>query len=182
MMIAIVVVVVGLCAGIGAYGQVRRHHREAAIERLRQQRLAALTPLQKAAAGIDLARRAGDGSHFAVVPERPPPGLVTMEPIGAFMDDGVTDVYSFGDLKAVVKYTAVPGDRPCGEHTCVRDTEVGFVTAEAPSLRHASIWLTGQASSVAQETEVRQFWAKTTWVPTAKAGWFTKLAYEGNVG
>jgi hypothetical protein len=113
-MIALVVVVVGLCAGIGVYGQARRHDREAAIERARQQRLAARTPLQKAAADIDLARRAGDGRHFAVVPERLPPGLVTMEPIGDLMDDGVTDVYSIGDLKAVVKYTAVPGDRPCG--------------------------------------------------------------------
>ncbi|MBW6435841.1 hypothetical protein KZ829_19045 [Actinoplanes hulinensis] len=176
--IVLVVVVVGLCAGIGVYGQVRRHHREAAIERARQAR----TPLQKAAVGIDLARRVGDARHFAVVPERLPPGLVTMEPIGDVMEDGVMDVYSFGDLKAVVKYTAVPGDRPCGEHTCLRDTEVGFVTDEAPSLRHASIWLTGQASSAGQETEVRQFWAKTTWVPTAEAEWFTKLAYEGDVG
>jgi hypothetical protein len=180
-MIALVVVVVGLCAGIGAYGQARRYHREAALEQARQQRLAARTPLQKSAADIDLARRAGDGSHFAVVPERLPPGLVSMEPRGDVMDDGVTDVYSFGDLKAVVKYTAVPGARPCGEQTCIRDTEVGFVTAEAPSLRHASIWLIGQASSVRQEAEVRQFWAKTTWVPTAKAGWLTKLAYEGDV-
>ncbi|SDS70044.1 hypothetical protein SAMN04489716_1396 [Actinoplanes derwentensis] len=181
-MIALVVVAVGLCAGVGVYGQVRRHNREAAIEWSRQQRLAARTPLQKAAADIDLARRAGDGVHFAVVPERLPPGLVTMEPaVDAYLD-GVTDIYSYGDLKALVKYTDVPGRRPCGEHTCVRDTEVGFVTAEAPSLRHASVWLTGQASSAGQESEVRRFWAETRWVPTAEAGWFTKLAYEGDVG
>jgi hypothetical protein len=177
-MIALVVVVVGVCAGIGVYGWVLRQHREAAIERARQAR----TPLQKSAADIDLARRNGDGIHFAVVPERLPPGLVEMWPLKEVPDDGVTDVYSFGHLKAVVKYTDVPGGRPCGEHACVRDTEVGFTTSEAPNLRHASIWLAGQASSVRQEAEVRQFWAETTWVPTVEAGWFTKLAYEGDVG
>jgi hypothetical protein len=104
-----------------------------------------------------------------------------MEPVGDVMDEGVTDVYSFGNLKAVVRYTAVPADRPCGDHTCIRDAKVGFVTDEAPSLEHAAIWLVGKASSAQQETEVRQFWAKTTWAPTAKAGWLTQLAVEGDV-
>ncbi|MEU8658249.1 hypothetical protein [Actinoplanes philippinensis] len=180
-MIAMIVVVTALCAGIGGYGLLRRHHREAAAERARQERLAARTPLQKSAADIDLARRAGHGEHFAILPHHLPPGLVAMEPAGDPSYDGVVDIYSYGDLKAVVRYTADPGDRPCGEHTCIRDTEVGVQTREAPSLRHASIWLTGRPSSPAQDTEVRRFWATTTWLPTAETGWFTQLAHEGDV-
>jgi Tfp pilus assembly protein PilV len=59
-MIALVVVVLGLCAGIGVYGQARRYHRESAAEERRQQRIAARTPLQKSAADIDHA--AGPGT------------------------------------------------------------------------------------------------------------------------
>lgn len=183
--IGVVVVVVGLFAGVGVYGQVRRHHREAAAEqaaeRLREQRLAATTPLQRAASAIDHARRAGDGSHFAVVPKTLPPGLLLMEPVGGPEDDGVTDVYSYGKLKAFLKYTAVPGKHPCGAQTCIRDSAVGVVTAEAPSLRHVSIWLTGGESSAGQKAEVTEFWTRTTWVPTAKAAWFTELAIAGDI-
>ncbi|GIE78817.1 hypothetical protein Aph02nite_47670 [Actinoplanes philippinensis] len=180
-LITLIVVVTGLCAGIGGYGLVRRHHREAAAERARQERLAARTPLQRSAADIDLARRAGRGEHFAILRQHLPPGLVAMEPVDGPSDDGVVDIYSYGDLQAVVRYTADPGDRPCGEHTCIRDTEIDVRTREAPSLRHASVWLTGRPSSPAQDTAVRWFRATTTWLPTAKTGWFTQLAYEGDV-
>ncbi|GID58880.1 hypothetical protein [Actinoplanes couchii] len=134
-----------------------------------------------AAHDIDLARQAGKGIHFAVVPEHLPPGLVSMEPADDAVYGGVTDIYSFGTLKAMVKYTATPGDGPCGKQSCVRAAEVGVETAEAPSLHYAGIWLTGQPSSPQQETEVRDFWAGTTWLPTAEADWFTELAHEGDV-
>ncbi len=137
--------------------------------------------MQKAVSAVEHARRVGDASHFAVVPKSLPPGLLLIEPVGDPGEDGVTDVYSYGGLKVVVKYTAVPGKHPCGTQTCIRDTEVGVVTPEAPSLSHAAIWLTGNASSAQQEADVRQFWTKAAWVPTAEAGWFTKLAIEGDI-
>jgi predicted membrane-bound mannosyltransferase len=181
-LVALVVVVLGVCAGIGVLGQVRRARREAAAERAAEQRAAAVeaskTPLQKAAATIELTRRTGEVAHFAVVPKVQPPGLTGMEAFGNTASDGVTDIYSYGRLKVFVRYTADPGPRPCFEHTCLRDGAVGFVTADAPSLAHASIWLTGTPSPP-DETAVRRFWTKTTWVPIAEATWFTDLAIQG---
>jgi hypothetical protein len=181
LLIALVVVVVGLCAGVGAYGRVRRHHREAALERALERRRAARTPLQKAAWDIDYARRDGY-VHFFMMPKTMPPGLLLLQPIGEVATDGVTDVYSYGQLQAMVRYTVDHGKDPCGRQTCVRDGETGFEDPEAPSLHYMAIWLAGKASSAEQEAQVRRFWTTTTWVPTAEAKWFTKLAWEGNPG
>jgi hypothetical protein len=157
----------------GALGQVRRAYREDA-QRAADEQFAAAHPLQVDAAAIDWARRTGQVSHFALVPQDLPPGIVRMEPTGALADDGVTDVYSYGAVRAVVKFTAVPGELPCGDQTCVRDEDLSVSTSDAPSLRHVAVWLTGTPSA-----EIQQFWAKTGWVPTAKAQWFTDLATQG---
>ncbi|WP_221328083.1 hypothetical protein [Actinoplanes sp. L3-i22] len=177
----LVVLVVAVCGGIGVYGQVRRHHRETYLEQLKEQKRAARTPLQRTASEIERQRRTGATTHFAVVPKALPPELVLLAPVEGPDWQGVTDIYSYGELKVVVRYTADPGDHPCGDQTCLRDTKVGVTTAEAPSLTHASIWLTGTAASPEQETRIRQFWTTTTWVPTAGADWFTQAALQGDV-
>lgn len=174
-LIALAVVVLGLAA-VGVIGQVRRVHREA-DQRAARERFAAAHPLEVSASAIDLARWNGQVSHFALVPKSMPPGIVRMEPTGAQAEDGVTDVYSYGALNAVVKFTAIPGEHPCGDLPCVRDMHLTVSTADAPSLRHVAVWLTGTRSPDA--TEIQQFWATTAWVPTAEAGWFADLAAQG---
>lgn len=180
-LIGLVIVVIAVCGGIGVYGQIRRHHRESYLEQLRQDKIAARTPLQRTASEIEHARRIGAPAHFASVPKELPPGLILMEPVELPGDYGVIDVYSYGELKVFVRYSPDLREPPCGTETCVRATKVGFVTDQAPSLEYAAIWLTGKASSPEQEAGVKDFWAKTTWVPTARADWFNKLAMEGDV-
>jgi hypothetical protein len=119
---------------VGVVGQVRRAHREAAAQQAAEQRAAAHSPLQAAAASIDRDRRVGHVSHFALVPTTLPPGLVQMEAIGDPGDDGVTDVYAYGLLTAIVKFTAIPGQHQCGDQPCVRDSAVTVTTPDAPSL------------------------------------------------
>jgi hypothetical protein len=176
-LIALVAVGLGLAA-VGVFGLVRHVHREA-TQREAAERFAAAHPLEMAAASIDSVRRIGQVSHFALVPQSMPPGIVRMEPTGGVADDGVTDIYSYGALKAVVKFTAVPGEHPCGDQPCVRDAELTVATPDAPSLRHVAVWLTGTPSPEA--TEVQQFWAETGWVPIAEAEWFTDLAMQGAI-
>jgi hypothetical protein len=177
-LIALAAVVLALAA-VGVLGQVRRQHREAARQAA-VERFAAAHPLEVSAASIDLARYNGQVTHFALVPERRPPGIVRMEPTGAQQDGGVTDVYSYGALEAVVNFTGIPGQLPCGDQPCVRDADLTAATSDAPSLRHVAVWLTGPASPEA--AEIREFWARTAWVPTAKATWFTDLAERGSPG
>lgn len=170
-------VVILTLVGVGVVGQIRRAHREAAAQQAAEQRAAAHSPLQAAAASIDRDRRVGHVSHFALVPATLPPGLVQMEAIGDPGDDGVTDVYAYGLVKAVVKFTAVQDRRPCGDQPCVRDSALAVTTPDAPSLNHVAVWLTGTPSR--DDPGVRRFWAETTWVPIAKASWFTELAAQG---
>ncbi|AEV85443.1 hypothetical protein ACWT_4421 [Actinoplanes sp. SE50] len=75
----VVVVLVPRLTAVGGAGQVRAQHRKTAAEPATTRRLAALeaskTPLQRAARGIDLARRLGRVTNFAVVPSVMPPGI-----------------------------------------------------------------------------------------------------------
>lgn len=174
-LIVVVALVLGLAAA-GVAGQVRRSHREAA-QRAATERFAAAHPLEVSASSIDLARWHGQATHFALVPRTMPPGIVRMEPSTPLADNGVTDIYSYGEMKAVVNFTAVPGARPCGDQPCVRDARLTVETSDAPSLRHVVVWFTGTASPEA--AAIRQFWATTAWVPTAGAGWFADLAARG---
>ncbi|MEV4342938.1 hypothetical protein AB0J83_00460 [Actinoplanes sp. NPDC049596] len=130
-------------------------------------------PLRADAAAIDEDRRAGNVAHFALVPKTPPPGLRRMEAVGDPADDGVTDVYSVGGVRAIVKFTAVPGEHPCGELTCIRDGATGVVSPDAPSLTHVSVALTGE------DAQARTFWATTAWMPVGQASWFGELRSPG---
>jgi hypothetical protein len=174
-LIVVAVLVLGL-AVLGVAGQVRRTHREVA-QQAATEKFAAAHPLEVSASTIDLARWNGQATHFALVPRTMPPGIVRMEPSIPLADNGVTDIYSYGDMKAIVNFTAVPSEHRCDDQPCVHDARLTVETADAPSLRHVVVWLTGAASPEA--AAIRQFWAETAWVPTAQAGWFADLAARG---
>jgi hypothetical protein len=178
-LIAVVAAVILACGAIGVVGQMRRSAREAAQDAAERAQIAALDPLFADAHRIDLERRAGHVSHFALVPKTRPPGLARLEAIGGPGDDGVTDTYASGALRAIVKFTALPGAHPCGVQTCVRDSEVGASTPDAPSLEHVAIWLSGDGPEL---VPIKKFWAETAWVPVADAPWFTDLAARGDLG
>ncbi|MEU4235826.1 hypothetical protein [Actinoplanes sp. NPDC026619] len=174
---ALIVLAVGVLAlvAVGVFGQVRRAQRIAA-HRADRERVMAAHPLEVAAASIDSTRRDGFVVHFSLVPPSMPPGIVRMWPSGALADDGVTDIYEYGAFKVAVNFTGIPGADPCGGQPCVRDADLTVGTDDAPSLHHVAVWMIGAATP-----EVQQFWAKTGWVPTAKAGWFADLAAQGRL-
>ncbi|WP_305783106.1 hypothetical protein [Symbioplanes lichenis] len=169
--IVISVVLVATVA-IAVAGQVRRAHREAerhaAAERFR-----AAHALELSAAAVDASRRGGQTQHFALVPPEMPPGLVRIDPSAPLADDGVTDVYSYGEVRVFVNFTGVPGARPCGAQPCLRSVDLTVRTPDAPSLRHVAVWLSG-ASPAAE-----RFWTATSWVPVDRAAWFAELAEQG---
>ncbi|MGX6600633.1 hypothetical protein ACWKSP_00630 [Micromonosporaceae bacterium Da 78-11] len=171
------VMVLGV-ASIGVFGQLRRAHRENARQTAID-RFTAAHPLERAAASIDWARQDGQTSHFALVPQTRPPGVVAMEPYQALADNGVTDVYSYDGFKVVVNFTAVPGVRPCADQPCLRDADFTVRTADAPSLHHAAVWFLGTPPPATPE--IAKFWTTTAWVPIATATWFTDLAIRGEV-
>jgi hypothetical protein len=175
---AVFAIAVLALVAVGVFGQARRAHR-VAVRREAAERFAAAHPLEMAAASINSARRAGQVTHFALVPQSMPPGIVWMGATDPLADDGVTDIYSYGTMKVAVNFTAVPGQHPCAEQPCVRDTDLTVETSDAPSLRHVAVWLMGTPSPDA--AEVKRFWVKTAWVPTAKAKWFKDLALQGEV-
>ena len=167
------VVVLGV-ATVGVVGHIRRAHRD---ERARIPAAVHL-PLETDAALIEEDRRAGQRWHFALVPKELPPGLVRMEAIGDPRDDGVTDVYSYHDLRAFVKFTAAKGAHPCGTAECVRSGSVSVWNPDTPGLTHVAVWLSGTGTA-AEAAPLRSFWTKTAWVPISQAGWFTNLAIKG---
>ncbi|BEL06616.1 hypothetical protein Q0Z83_048070 [Actinoplanes sichuanensis] len=177
-LITLVVVAVLGIAAIGVYGQVRRMNREAARQATID-RFVATHPLETTAAAIDWERRHGRATHFALVPQNRPPALVRMDPSESLVDGGVTDIYTYDGLKVVVNFTAVPGAHPCGDQPCIRDADFTVRTEDAPSLQHAAVWITGATSPV--PAEIRQFWAKTAWVPIADAQWYIELAEKGSI-
>jgi hypothetical protein len=176
-LIVLAVVFIALVTAIGAFGQLRRAHREARQQAAVQAVIDSHSPLQRDAAQIDGERRIGHLAHFAQVPKTLPPGLVGMEPVENPYPDGVYDVYEYDGVKAVVKFTDSIGDNPCGDQTCVRQGALGSTSADATGLTHVAIWLTG--ASAVDKTAIQLFWAKTTWVPIGEATWFTHLAVVG---
>jgi hypothetical protein len=167
------VVVLGV-ATVGIVGHIRRAHRD---DRARTPAAVHL-PLETDAALIEEDRRAGQRWHFALVPQELPPGLVRMEAIGDPSDVGVTDVYSYRGLRAVVKFTAAPGAHPCGTVECARSGTVSVWNPDTPGLTNVAVWLSG-VGTAAEAAPLRSFWAKTAWVPISQAGWFTDLAING---
>lgn len=174
--LVVLVAVVLAVVAVGVYGQVRRSHREAA-QRAAHERLVAAHPLEVAAASIESDRRAGYVEHFAIVPQRRPPGTLRMEPSGALADNGVTDLYAYGSYKIAVNFTGVPSEHACADQPCVRNADLPIRTTDAPSLRHVAVWVIGTPAPA----EVRKFWATTAWVPIAGADWFTDLAAQGEL-
>jgi hypothetical protein len=88
----------------------------------------------------------------------------------------VYDVYEYDGVKDVVKYSARIGDHPCGDQFCVHHGRVGSGQTVVLGIGYVAVWLTGTSSA---KTAIQQFWAKTTWVPTGDAAWFTRLAVVG---
>jgi hypothetical protein len=87
----------------------------------------------------------------------------------------VTAVGVFGQLRRAhreaAQKAAVQGDQ-----FCVRHGRVDSGQTDVPGIGYVAVWLTGTSSA---ETAIQQFWAKTTWVPTGDAAWFTRLAVVG---
>lgn len=163
---------------VGVIGQVRAARREAAQDAA-YEKIAAAHQLELSVASIADARRTGQVSHFALVPAVRPPGVARMDPSVALADNGVTDIYSYGEMKVIVNFTAVPGAQPCAGQPCLRDTDLPVRTSDAPSLRHVAIWLTGP-QPVAVES-IKLFWTTTTFAPVADAEWFSDAAAEGDI-
>lgn len=177
--IALSVVLVILVAAVVGYGQLRRTHREARQQAAVQAIIDSHSPLENDAGQIDDERRIGHNVHFARVPSTLPPGLVGMEPRANPYPEtihGVYDIYEYDGVEAVVLFSDSTGDFPCGDHSCVRDGAVNVSTPDT-SYAYVAVWLTGAAAPSA--TAIKRFWAKTTWVPIAKAAWFTQLAVVG---
>jgi hypothetical protein len=170
-------VLLGVIA-VGVVGQIRAARREAAQDAA-YERIAAAHQLELSVASIAGARRTGQVSHFALVPSAVPPGVVRMDPSVALADDGVTDLYSYGDMKVVVNFTGVPGPQPCAGNPCLRDTGLTVGTDDAPGLRHVAIWVVGPASPDVEA--VKRFWVSASFVRVAAAEWFTELAMQGDI-
>ncbi|MFI1994476.1 hypothetical protein [Actinoplanes sp. NPDC020271] len=162
----------------GVVGQIRIARRQAAQDAA-YERIAAAHQLELSVAAIAGARRGGQVTHFALVPSVVPPGVVRVETSVPLADDGVTDLYSYGEMKVVVNFTGVPGAQPCAGQPCVRDGELPVRTGDAPSLGHVAIWVLGSPS--ADVEAVRRFWAGAEFVRVADAAWFAELAAQGDI-
>jgi hypothetical protein len=140
---------------------------------------------------IGLDRRAGEAQHFALVPKTRPPGLLRMS-VGTNGVDAVVDTYQFGEqwLHALVQLADRPTDTCEGikegqrSGMCVRDGALTRVAPDAPSLRHVTVYFTGNVSTTPKvgdpETDTaRKFWADVEMVPLAEAAWFTELVTRG---
>lgn len=140
---------------------------------------------------IDLDRRAGESQHFALVPKTRPPDLLRMS-IGSDGTHSVVDTYQFGQqwLHSLVELAAQPTDTCEGirdeqsSGMCVRDGSLTRVAPEMPSLRHVTVYFTGNVSTTPKvgdpETDrARTFWTEVEMVPLDEAAWFTDVVTRG---
>jgi hypothetical protein len=104
----------------------------------------------------------------------------------------VVDSHHFGEqrLSALVELAAQPTDT-CevirdeqSSGMCVRNGALTRVAADAASLRHVTVYFTGNVSTTPRvgdpETDrARKFWTDTEMVPLNEAAWFTDLVKRG---
>lgn len=141
-------------------------------------------PVNPSAAGARLLQDAADIAayhktgepNFSYVPEQQPPDLLRMGLGGHGAQ--TADTYQFGDrkLQAIVVFSA-DSSTNCPA-LCVRGTTP--VPAATAGFRHVMVYFTGNVGESPSTTDpataaAAKFWSSTTFVPVAKAAWFTEL-------